>query len=70
MLSLPPNSLTLIPPASLVVLVLYTVFKAIKRSRRNLPPAPKGVPLLGNALQVPQKTPWAWFEAVGKELSK
>lgn len=50
---------------SCVVVVLVSKF-AIKRSRYPLPPGPKGLPLLGNALQMPTSHEWLTFATWGK----
>jgi hypothetical protein len=33
----------------------------------QMPPGPKGIPILGNLLQVPLSKPWFLFEELGKK---
>ena len=48
-----------------VVLFLHVV----RRSRRTLPfpPGPKGLPIVGNALDMPCKNPWLTYGRWGKQ---
>ena len=38
----------------------FWFFKSYRQSR-TLPPGPRGLPFIGNALQVPTKMPWLKF---------
>ncbi|EGO01759.1 hypothetical protein SERLA73DRAFT_103748 [Serpula lacrymans var. lacrymans S7.3] len=56
--------------AFLAVLALFFVKKLIqKRPIHPLPPGPKGLPLVGNVLDVPSKTPWLTFAKWGDIFS-
>jgi hypothetical protein len=37
------------------------------RRRRQMPPGPSGIPILGNALQIPVSMPWYRFTELSKE---
>ena len=40
-----------------------------KKPAYPLPPGPKGLPILGNALDIPKNREWVTYEKWGKELS-
>jgi len=39
-------------------------------SRSKLPPGPKGLPIIGNALDIPVKNQWSWFKSIGKQYGE
>lgn len=47
--------------------ILYTWRK---KSGRTLPPGPKGLPVLGNVMDIPQSHEWITYETWGKEFCK
>lgn len=57
----------------LYILAILCVFiyelRAFVR-RRRYPPGPRGLPLLGNALSMPTKTPWIQFEKISKKYGQ
>jgi len=66
------NSRQLALLLSVLILTLIPLYRALKRARLRLPPGPKGWPLIGNLLDLPQTnfvesyTEWAqkyglWF---------
>ena len=58
---------TLIVSCCLVMLVF--IFRKMRRSL-SLPPGPRGLPILGNVLDMPNKTPWLTYCQWGKEYSR
>lgn len=52
--------------AACVVFVLNVVIKT-QLQRRKMPPGPPGIPLLGNALQLPSAFPWLKFTEWSKQ---
>ena len=56
-----------------LVPVLLLCFSGVVYTRRKkatcpLPPGPKGLPLIGNVLDIPQSREWITYEKWGKEL--
>ena len=53
----------------LLILALIPLYRASKRDRLSLPPGPKGWPLIGNLLDIPQsdffKTYAEWAQKYG-----
>ncbi|KAF4609871.1 hypothetical protein D9613_010412 [Agrocybe pediades] len=60
-----PSRTTLFVAAVLGGVVLYNT--CLKR-KKNLPPGPQGIPILGNAHQMPVGTPWLSFAEMGKKF--
>lgn len=51
--------------------VISLVLWRLATSRRlKLPPTPKGLPLLGNLLQMPTRLPWETYMAWSKEVGE
>lgn len=46
------------------------VWRLITARRLKLPPTPKGLPLLGNLLQMPTRLPWETYMAWSKEVGE
>ena len=55
--------------AGLVALLYLIRLFLSKRSRLPLPPGPRKLPLLGNALDIPSGFEWEAFQRWGKEYS-
>jgi len=51
--------------ASLAVFILYSLFSQSRR-RAPLPPGPKGLPLVGNVLDMPTQQEWKTFAQWGE----
>ncbi|KAF5343051.1 hypothetical protein D9758_011135 [Tetrapyrgos nigripes] len=49
--------------------LVFAIYLINRRSNRKLPPSPKGLPLLGNVLQMPKRNGWLlmheWSKALG-----
>ena len=57
--------------ASIVLASFITiVVKRRKVTRLPYPPTPKGIPILGNALQVPFHESWMAYQRISKELGE
>lgn len=50
------------------IIVFFHMFR--RRRALPLPPGPKGLPILGNALDMPRENPWLTYWQWGKECSK
>ena len=46
---------------ALLTLALYAFSRPRSAAKATLPPGPKGLPLLGNLLDMPSRTPWIKF---------
>ncbi|KAK7035404.1 hypothetical protein VNI00_011935 [Paramarasmius palmivorus] len=53
----------------LVTLVLVTVSISLYRKKEKLPPGPRGLPVIGNALDVPLKHPWKVYARWAKKYN-
>jgi hypothetical protein len=49
--------------ASCIILILRRI-----QTELPYPPTPKGIPILGNALQIPFHEPWLAFQRMSKDL--
>lgn len=49
------------------VVSLWIARSLATRSRAKLPPGPPGIPLIGNALQIPNHTPWVYYTELSKK---
>jgi len=59
--------------AFVILLGLFFIWaRSIYGKKRNkyLPPGPKGIPILGNFLQLSKAKPWKVFEQWGKEYGE
>jgi hypothetical protein len=54
-----------------VFLVVYLCYKFYQKQRLQypLPPGPKGIPILGNSLQIPSVHPWEKYLEWGRQYS-
>jgi hypothetical protein len=50
--------------------IVYSLFSRHTRSQSPLPPGPKGLPLIGNVLDIPSKYPWEKYMAWSKEFGE
>ena len=55
---------------ALVLILAVAVRFNGRRSRMRLPPGPRGLPLIGNALDMPSSHPWETFSEWGKKWGK
>jgi hypothetical protein len=62
-------ALTEIVACFLAICVFSAIHRRAKTGHRHLPPGPRGLPLLGNSLQVPSKSPWVTYMEWGKHFS-
>jgi len=57
-------------------MLLFSIFTIVflhtfrRRPALPFPPGPKGLPILGNALDMPRETPWLTYWQWGKKCSK
>ncbi|KAI0323796.1 cytochrome P450 [Cubamyces sp. BRFM 1775] len=49
------------------LVIAFTVSLKCERERKYLPPGPRGIPFLGNVLDIPQDQPWAAFSRLSKQ---
>ncbi|PPQ82698.1 hypothetical protein CVT24_004307 [Panaeolus cyanescens] len=47
--------------SAVLALVFFSIVQKRKSESRRIPPGPRGLPLFGNALQMPKETPWLTF---------
>nr|BED42963.1 cytochrome P450 monooxygenase [Trametes versicolor] len=56
-----------LPSLLLASAVALLALLTVRRKRQNLPPGPKGLPLLGNVFDVPKEFEWLAYEKWGRE---
>ncbi len=48
----------------------YVLYRLFSRPRLRLPPGPRGLPILGNIYDVPEKYEWITYKDMARRYSK
>ena len=56
--------------ASALIAIIVFLLLTQRRSSKPYPPGPKGLPLIGNILDVPSSRPWLTYARWARELSE
>ncbi|KAA1472647.1 cytochrome P450 [Dentipellis sp. KUC8613] len=52
----------------LLVLLGRTLYRRLHQGRGNLPPSPRGLPLIGHLHLMPSARPWVWYRQLANEF--
>ena len=58
---------TVVFVAILLILILYHLFRPNTAASLSLPPGPRALPIIGNALDIPGSMPWKTFRDLSKK---
>ena len=61
---------SLVVPLGLGLIGVVTVYMLLQKKHYNYPPGPKGLPVLGNVLDLPKKEWWVKYRDWSREYSE
>ena len=66
----PPLYLVDVATCVATLVTLLAIYLSLRRNRYPYPPGPKGLPILGNVLDIPEQRQWITYAKWGREAGE